>query len=86
MLLTFAVDLAKVYVGRAASFKGMKTVLELTIVPRFHKMLTDIFETSELSDEDQRFIANHLEELNARAAEKAANIASALRDSRESQG
>jgi hypothetical protein len=85
LLLKFSVDLAKVYVGRVASLKGNSTLMEMAVVPRFHKMLIEVFETGELSDEHQQFVMKHLDELDKRAAERMANIASALRESKESQ-
>jgi hypothetical protein len=85
LLLKFSVDLAKVYVGRVASLKGNSTLMEMAVVPRFHKMLIEVFETGELSDDHQQFVMEHLDELDKRAAERMANIASALRESKESQ-
>jgi hypothetical protein len=84
LLLNFSVDLAKVYVGRVASMKGNSTLLEMAVIPRFHEMLTQIFENGELSDEHHQFLIKHLDELEARAAERVANIASALREAKES--
>jgi hypothetical protein len=85
LLLKFSVDLAKVYVGRVASLKGNSTLMEMAVVPRFHKMLIEVCETGELSDDHQQFVMEHLDELDKRAAERMANIASALRESKESQ-
>jgi hypothetical protein len=86
LLLKFSVDLAKVYVGRVASLKGNSTLMEMAVVPRFHRMLVEVFETGELSDEHQRFVMQHLDELHRRAAERMANLATAVRESKESHG
>jgi hypothetical protein len=86
LLPTFSVDLAKAYTVRLASSKGNASLLEMAAIPRFHQMLSEIFETGELSEAQHQFVMNHLDELDARATERVSNVASALRESRESKG
>jgi hypothetical protein len=85
MLLTFSVELAKVYTARISSLEGKASLVEIAAIPRFHKMLKEIFETGDLSDENHKLVMTNLEALDERAAARMANIASALRESRDSR-
>ena len=56
--------------------------MEVTLIPLFHEMLEEIYATGDMSPKNQQIVFQHLDKLDARAAERLANLASALRESK----
>jgi hypothetical protein len=61
MLLTLAVDLSKVYVGRVASMKGNELVMEMSMIPQFQRMLKDVIRTGGLSKQHRNDLMNYMD-------------------------
>jgi len=61
MLLTVAVDLAKVYVGRIAALPGNALSMEMAMIPEFQGMLKEIIRTNGLSKKHCDALTNYMD-------------------------